>query len=111
MTLVQLEDWEKDLIFDAITSDIGHPDEVSNGLKELIAKLIRPKESKIKLKFQVLVQNNGDGSATPYFFNEEKEAEEFAGKNDERLCDDVFEQTIVVNGLGEIKDIPKREED
>lgn len=112
MTLLQLEDWERDMIVDTLRGDIADTEfAASDGLIKLVDKLTKPEEAKIELKFQVFLRNNGDGSAYTYFFNTEEEAEEYASKDWERLCDDVFPETITINGLGQIKDIPKRQDD
>ncbi len=111
MTLLQLEDWERDMILSFLSADLGSEDEVSNDIIKLVEQLTKPEEAKIKLKFQVFVSNNGDGSAFPFFFNTKEEAKECAHEDIERLCDDIFPYTITINGLGQIKGIPKCEED
>lgn len=90
MYLVQLEEWERDLILGGIMSYFGHPDEVSDKITRLVEKLTKPKEAEIELEFQVFIQNNGDGSASTLFFNEPIEAENYAERDGERLCDDIF---------------------
>lgn len=109
MYLVQLEEWERNLLVSAILT--GVESKTGDEILRLMRKLTNPEESEIKLNFQIFIQNNGDGSASTIFFNEEKEAEAYAGEDDERLCDDIFPKTITVNGLGKIKDIIERERD
>lgn len=108
MYLVQLEEWERDLIVAAIKCGVENTS--TKAMADLIKKLDKPKEAEIKLGLHIFVQNNGDGSASPVFFNTRKEAEDYAGEDDERLCDDIMKETIILNGLGQIKDIPKQEE-
>ncbi len=49
--------------------------------------------NKVKVKFWYYMQNNGDGSASPLFFNSEKAAEAYAENDNERYCDDIsFEE-------------------
>ena len=47
----------------------------------------------MKITLGVFVQDNGDGSASAFFFNTEAEANEYADKAfdiyEQRLCDDV----------------------
>ena len=111
MTLVQLEDWERDLLVDTLKSDIADAEFApSEDFLKLIRKLEQPEKAEIKLKFQVFVRDNGDGSASPLFFNKPEEAREYSEGENQWLCDDIFQETIVINGLGKIKEIPKREE-
>ncbi len=66
----------------------------------------------LTLRPWVYLQSLGDGSATALLFNTEKEAEAYAEHDDERLCDDVFRDTIKVNlKTGKLLDVPVREED
>ena len=53
--------------------------------------------AKLKVKFWIYMQNNGDGSACAKFFKTEGEAEMAAADDDERYCDDIYPKTITVD--------------
>ncbi len=57
----------------------------------------KAKRRTAKIKFAVYMNNNGDGSASPRFFANEKLAEEAASQDDERFCDDVSSHEFVID--------------
>jgi hypothetical protein len=48
----------------------------------------------MKVNFWVFLRNNDDGSASAVYFPTEELAEQYASWDDERFCDDVYEQTL-----------------
>jgi hypothetical protein len=66
----------------------------------------------IFIKPWVYVRSQGDGSANVLFFNTEAEAEAFTEGDEERLCDDVFQVTLVIDPrTGQICNVRKRKDD
>lgn len=57
----------------------------------------------MKVKFGYYVQNNGDGSASVFFFKNQANAEAYAGDDDERFTDgDTGEQTLEFDEEGNL---------
>ncbi len=70
------------------------------------------KPAVIFVKPWVYLQSAGDGSAYANFFNTEEEASTYAEPDDERLCDDIFQVTLVIDPKsGRICNVKKREKD
>ena len=63
----------------------------------------------MKLNPWCYIQDQGDGSAFPLFFNTQKEAEAFAKNDDERLCDDIIQISLVVDHNGQLTELPQRD--
>lgn len=56
----------------------------------------------MKIKFWVYMKNMSDGSAVAHFFSSEKAAEKYASYDDERFCDDIYQDTIEVDAKGKL---------
>lgn len=56
----------------------------------------------MKIKLATLVRSNGDGSASVMFFRNEIDAEAYASKDDERLCEDISTVIIEVDEQGNL---------
>lgn len=50
---------------------------------------LAPCGGKMKVKFTIFIENQGDGSVRARFFRTETEAEQFAQEDDERFCEDI----------------------
>jgi hypothetical protein len=57
---------------------------------------------RIKATVWVYMKNNGDGSASPCFFNSEDAAEKYAENDDERYCEDIDRHTLEFDENGNL---------
>lgn len=53
----------------------------------------------IKVKIWVYMENCGDGSCVARFFNLEKDAEAYAGNDNERFCEDIVFEELQIDEL------------
>lgn len=65
----------------------------------------------IKVKIWVYMQNNGDGSGSPKFFNSSEAAEKYAEDDNERMCEDIDCHTLEIDENGNLLNPDKRDED
>jgi hypothetical protein len=56
----------------------------------------------MKVKFWVYMENLGDGSAAARIFSSKKAAEKYADHDDERYCDDIYQEEIEVDDKGKL---------
>lgn len=51
----------------------------------------------MKIKLWLYIMNLGDGSCAVKFFSSKENAENFASKDDERFCDDIYYKEIDID--------------
>lgn len=65
----------------------------------------------MKCKVFLYIENLGDGSCGVRFFRSKKQAEEYAEKDEERFCDDIYSKELEFDESGKLLNFDKREED
>ena len=54
----------------------------------------------MKVEVFIYMKNLGDGSCCVRFFNSKSHAEQYAEKDDERFCDDIYSKTLEFDDNG-----------